>query len=415
MFHVWCGYVCIASAVSRRVWMRLDDSEIYPNIYALLVGGAGNGKTWALRKAKKILVELDLPYSASVETPQGMWRYMTGDDSNEKKPLPPYGGEAHKLLLQWPNGLTKAVHPMTIVASEFINFISLDDSVWINALNDIYDEDLYHYRTKNMGSDYIEGPCINMIGGLTTQVASALQKQNILNTGLARRTLLQYGERQWNNPHDDPIITPEQLEARSRVVDHLRKVKSIPCGEMKMTDAAKRWWKEWYGPNLAAVPTRPAATQSWYGTKASQMKKLAMLTSLSERLDYVIDVHHLEIPLAFLARLESGLYHIFGGASGSQMSETALVIYNYLCIQKEPKDFNTIKFQNWNSIPHAYGPDKVVKECLDYLCGTDKIKQAAFTVNNLTRVVYATPETFQSYVSANAAINVVRADESQNG
>jgi len=106
MFHVWCAYGCLSATIARRVWMCLDDSAIYPNLYILLVGGAGNGKTWSLMKAKRIIAELNLPYSGSVETPQGMWRFMTGAP-NREKPLPPYGGADPDRFLQWPDAVKR--------------------------------------------------------------------------------------------------------------------------------------------------------------------------------------------------------------------------------------------------------------------------------------------------------------------
>jgi hypothetical protein len=68
---------------------------------------------------------------------------------------------------------------MTIIANEFVNFISVDDKGWINALNDIYDEDIYKYRTKNMGEDILVGPYTVLLGALTNEVATDMQSPTL--------------------------------------------------------------------------------------------------------------------------------------------------------------------------------------------------------------------------------------------
>jgi len=175
MFHVWAGYVCLSAAVSRRVWLSFGDEVIYPNIYVMLVGDAGNGKSIALRKAKRVIAELnDIPISRSVETPEGLWRFMAGD-SSKNPPVP----SPVAFPTKWPDGEIREVHPMTIIANEFINFINLNQAGWINALNDIYDEDFYEYRTKNMGEDNLIGPYIVLLSALTTEVSSDLQHESL--------------------------------------------------------------------------------------------------------------------------------------------------------------------------------------------------------------------------------------------
>jgi hypothetical protein len=73
LFHAWGAYTCLSAAISRRVWLPFEDTAIYPNLYVMFVGPAGNGKTWAMRKAKRILAELgNIPISGSVETPPGL-------------------------------------------------------------------------------------------------------------------------------------------------------------------------------------------------------------------------------------------------------------------------------------------------------------------------------------------------------
>lgn len=395
MFHVWCAYGCLSATTSRRTWMLLDDSAIYPNLYIMLVGGAGNGKTWSLAKAKRIIAELNLPFSGSVETPQGMWRFMTGDNSsNLKTPVPPYGGAEHKLFLDWPDGIKRDVHPMNIIASEFIDFINMDDKAWINALNNIYDEDVYHYRTKNMGTDLITGPYITLIGGLTTQISASMQKDNIINTGLARRTLFQFGERQWNNPHPNPVLTDSQKAARVRCMAHLEKVKAV-TGQFQWTAETNTWWHEWYGKNLAAVPSKPPSVQSWFASKSTQLMKLAMLTSLSERLDKVLEVAHFELALDYLNELEKDLYRIFGGVGANQLADVAIKIFNYLQLQTEPVLGRLLKARHFALFPR--NSNEGFRECMQHLQDDGKIIAKVFVVGSINDFLYATPEVWTKF------------------
>lgn len=397
MYHVWCGYMCLSAVTTRRVWMTLDDYVIYPNLYVLLVGGAGGAKTVSLTKAKRIIAELNLPFSGSVETPQGMWRFMTGDDKREK-PLLPYGGADQKLFLMTPQGVKDEVHPMNIIASEFINFISLDDKVWINALNDIYDENVYHYRTKGQGEDYIKGPYITLLGGLTTQIAAGMQKEQIINTGLARRTLFQFGERSWFDPHPRPEYTEKAKLAKLRAVEHLKKVREV-SGVFEWTPETGAWWDIWYAKNLASVPTRSPSVQGWYATKSTQLMKLAMLTSLSERLDRVLEVKHFELALAYLSELEKDLYKIFGGTGKNELAEVALKIFNYVSQLPEPISGKVLKLKFWQQMPGRRDAAKEFQECIDHLTNSGQLRLANANVGSLTDFFIGTPETMSAFLA----------------
>lgn len=410
MFHVWCGYSALAAASGRRVFMALDDAAIYTNLFTLLVGGAGNGKSWALQKYTRMLYELDLPVSGDVETPQGMWRFMTGDIKpiNGGKPVPPYGGKNHKLMIPWANGVPRAVHPMNIVASEFIDFISMDDKAWINALNNIYDKDVYHYRTKGQGEDYIEGPYINLIGGLTTQIATGMQKENIINTGLARRTIFQYGERSWNDPHSRPVLTEVQKRAYLRCIEHLKKLKDV-VGEFVWTDATGSWWDSWYAANLAAVPGRPPSVQSWYATKSTQLMKLAMLTSLSERFDRVLEVAHFELALAYLTELEKDLYKIFGGVGRNELADVASKILNHISLLPEPVSGRVILARFWRELPNRRGTKTELDDCINHLVSAGQLALYNVTHPGLPPdYIVATPSVMQDFITRQQGTEIIR-------
>lgn len=320
MFNVWSGYSCLSASIMRKCWLPWGGHAIYPNIYVMLVGDAGNGKTWAMDKARRLMVlvpDLTEQISASVETPQAWIKAMVGAP-DEKPPRPAFG----KFPAKWYDGVVRDSHCAIIMANEFINYISLMPPEWINVLNDIYDRDYYPYRTLNQGTINVTGPYVTMLAALTTEISNDLQKTKIISTGLARRTLFQYGERRWNNPCPEPTFTDEQMAAKLRCIEYLKGLKSV-AGEFSWGVGTKEWWREWYVPHLAAVPQKSPTTKSWYASKNVQLLKLTMLTALSEGGPLEITVPHFEVALEQLSNLELDLDKIFGGVGRNELGSVA--------------------------------------------------------------------------------------------
>jgi hypothetical protein len=365
MFHVWSGYACLSAAISRRVWLPYGDEAIYPNLYVMLVGDAGNGKSFALRKAKRLLSELNnVPIARSVETPEGLWRFMGGDRSISP-PIP----SPVMFLAKWPDGQVREVHPMTIVANEFVNFITMNQAGWINALNDIYDEDKYEYRTKGKGEDNLIGPYIVFLGALTTEISSDLQKTRIIATGFARRTIFQYGERNWFDPHSIPGGSSEAEKELRRSAVAYAKVLQKTSGEFTWNEETQKWWKTWYDPHIAEIPNHTPQTKPWFASKHVQVLKLGLLTALSEGTKLELSIPHLEVALAYLAEMEKDLYKVFGGVGRNELAMVALKIYEYVANLREPisrQTLSTIFFS-------ACKPPNDFNECLTYLINSGKL------------------------------------------
>lgn len=412
MFHVWGAYVCLSAAISRTVWLPFEDTAIYPNIYVMYVGSAGNGKSWAMKKARRLLAELkdpEIPVSASIETPQGMWRFMTGqpeDKMKGQKEIPP----GSQRLVKWPDGQTRPIHPMTIFANEFVNFISTDDKGWINALNDIYDEDLYHYRTKGQGEDQILGPYIVLIGALTTEVSNDLQKAQIISTGLARRTIFQYGERQWFNPHPKPEFNAEQQAARARAKEQLERLRQL-TGPFIWTPEVDAWWNDWYAGQLAEVPKKPPQTQGWFASKSVQVMKIAMLTALSERESLTLSPVDFEVALAYLNELEKDLFRIFGGSGRNELAAVAVKLVEFLAGHPGPVPLRRVR----SAFFHICRPPNEFEVVVEHLKSSDQIieitLQALAGTVPTSEVCLTTPEVLKRFVAEHPQLRVA----TQNG
>ncbi len=396
MFHVWGAYVAIASAVSRKVWLPFGNKAIYPNIYVLLVGDAGNGKSIAMYNNRKLMAQVtpEIHTSGSLETPPGLWRAMAGDD-NAKPKIPGVG-----VMVSWPDGILRKIHPLTITANEFINFISMDDKGWINALNDIYDEDRYVYRTKNMGTDNLVGPYICMYGGLTTDIANDMQKQKIISTGLARRTIFQFGIRRFDDPHAILEKSVEMAEAEGRCLEQLNRLRQL-TGEMTWDKETQDWWIDWYGKHNREVPKKPPQVRSWYASKTDQVIKIAMLTSLADSTNLKLEIGHLKVAIELLEVMERDLYRIFGGVGRNELASVAAQMYDYLSQQTEPISKKTLKARLF-PIFDARNIHKEFDESLQYLIGEGRIHIQQLEAGGYIDHIVATPQVLLAWAERNS-------------
>jgi hypothetical protein len=390
LFHVWSGFTALSAAISRKVWLPFGKRALFPNIYTLLVGDAGNGKSVAMYFCKLLLSNLgDVPISGSIETPPGLWRYMGGNPKADPPIQSPVA-----FLAAWPDGQIRECHPMTILANEFVDFISIDDSGWIHALNNIYDEDVYRYRTKNQGEDILIGPYIVLLGGLTSDVAHDLQKARIISTGLARRTIFQYGERRWDDPH--PILdeTAMQKESFKMCLDYLTKLRKLH-GPFSWDEDTKDWWRQWYIEHNSTVLQQPLQTRSWFASKPDQVLKIGMLTSLSEGTTLKLEIGHLQTAVYYFTELEKDLYRVFGGIGRNELAGVAVKIHEFVQAQPAPTPTRVVKFNFFSMCK----PPAEFEECVKYLVESGRLKQADFTVGPVTEPVLATPEAMVKFAA----------------
>lgn len=368
-FHVWGAYVALSAAIGRKVWLPFGKGEVFPNIYVMYVGGAGNGKSAAMRNVRKILKALDdVPLSVSVETVEGMLRFIGGTPATDGKEAVAY---PYKVPTKWPDGVVRDTHPMTIIANEYIDFISKNPEGWTNLLVNIYDEDNYGYRTKNQGEDFILGPYFVLLGALTTEISTDLHKTKILSTGLARRVIFQWGQRKFHEPCAIPEDTPEQREAFTRCLAHLKHLRSL-CGEITWDADVKHWWTKWYNVHNRQVLLQPITTQGWFASKPDQVLKLGILTALSEAPDARrLEIPHLIMALRFLEEMEPDLPKVFGGAGRNELAGVALKMVEYLEPFGHPVPMSLMQ----NNFFSMCKPPNEFNDCLNHLISTKKIKR----------------------------------------
>lgn len=307
LYHIFAGFSLLSSLVGRRVWIKQGIFTFYPNLYIILVGSPGGGKSTALDEAKKFVrICKTLPLSGDAMTVQALLRNMTEESEGKVNP--------HMKSYKY-DGKIIPYAPISIFAGEFISFISMDPYGWITFLTTIYHEDVHEVKTKNKGNDLLMGPYITMLGCLTPDTQQNLLQQKVIGGGFSRRAIYVWASGR-GEPIAFPEVTPEMEQAQLDCLEYGRLLQKVEPGPMVWSPEARAWYEPWYvnlryGLRDGKIGT--ATTVGYYESKHVQLMKLAMLYSLSESTEKILKVEHFLTALGYLEETEKNLDKVFAG------------------------------------------------------------------------------------------------------
>lgn len=363
-YHFWSALGAMSAIVSRRVWIDMGIFTIYPNLYIVLLGEPGNGKTTAMRIAKNLVRELpEVPFSGEAQTKESLVRYMRDNCPKSfqwgDKPIP--------------------YTPITIFLTELSHFFGPNSGHMIDFLTTIYDENKYEARTKNKGDDIIEGPYVTMLACTTQEWITTYLKSDIIGGGFTRRVIFV------NEPSGDdksrrvafPQILPEQREALQACIAYARRLLDIK-GPMLWTPDARAFYKDWY--DNRDIPNDPDV-RGYYRTRHVQILKVASLLSLAESLDMQLTTEHIQDAMRLLENTETTLTKVFQGIGRNELHQIATKALEYISrapkqnvkLQGKDHELPTMLVKTLKGFMFRDAPGRDCADILDHLIQTEKV------------------------------------------
>ena len=363
-YHFWSGLAALSAIVSRRVWLDMGLFQIYPNLYIVLLGPPGNGKTTCMRVAKNIVRDIgDIPFSAEAQTKESVVRYMR-DNCPRTVDI---------------DGKVTVYTPLTIFVTELSHFFGPNSGHMIDFLTTIYDENKYEARTKNKGDDVIEGPYITLLGCTTQDWITTYLKSDIIGGGFTRRVIFvnEPSSEDKSNRIPFPTRNPGQFVAKENLIKY-GQILQASKGEFKWDSTAKNFYSKWY---LSRDIPKDPDTAGYYRTKPIQVLKIAMLVALSRNPDPVLLQEDIEVAMALLEKTEVTLTRVFQGIGRNELNAVANKIIEFLWNSPERNFLDKGEKKRARLIPEkvlmsTFSTDAPSRELMDivaYLISSEKV------------------------------------------
>lgn len=296
----WTAIVTVAAMMEQKCFM-LTKSLLFPNLYAIIVGPPGVGKSRTIRVARNLVRPLCGGDRTQLHlAPDSMTGASLTDALVEsRRDIPGYGDKA-----------TLTFNSMLLMPDELSDFMKVYDEALIGKLTKFYDIDPYT-ETRVVGkiSRVIENSQLSMIAGSTTSHLLNKIPEWAWDQGFFSRTILIYAQ---DRLFEDDIFSSE-LRDTGELAHDLKCIFSLQ-GQFGLTDEYRQSTNEWRRRGELPKPSHPRFEH--YNTRRlAHLLKLSMVSSADRGDDLTINQGDFERALAWLTEAEATMPRIFGTAT----------------------------------------------------------------------------------------------------
>lgn len=321
-YHTFCGLSVIAGALQRKVYIKWGLGQvIYPNLYIILVGPSGRTrKGVALGIAKDLLRQIP-GVSVAPESSSGREALIIA----MKRAL---------VNFQDDDGAIRFHCSLTAFSEELSVFLGQGDIKFLANLTDWYDsKDEWEYETIGRGKDSLQGLCFNLAGGTAPDWIQSMLPYEAVGGGFTARVIFVVEERKGKTvPEHD--ITEEETELGQALLRDLERVTQL-SGPFTFTPEGKQSYVDWYTKEDALMqqgemPIADSRFSSYCERRATHLRKLMMLTSVSRGDSLEITGQDFKRALSIMKLAERNMHKTFGGLGKSKFSEGTEKVIDYI-------------------------------------------------------------------------------------
>ncbi len=251
IMHVWAALSGVGACLGRRVQLPFGITDIYANMFVLLVGPPGVRKSTAINLMQKRLQKATHVRFAPEDTAgarQGLIIALENKDEDaDDKKIKELEAAVATLNLDALNGYeiqvdSRDAHVLFAVASEFSSFIGHNSIDMVTFLNKVFDGENYDYKIRTARHKLLN-PLLSILGGSTpTNIATSLPAAAI-GHGFTSRVILVHANKKYKKVPRPPKLDPIIEKSIDETFSYLSKQFD---GDMKETENAAKIIDELY-------------------------------------------------------------------------------------------------------------------------------------------------------------------------
>lgn len=358
MFHLWSAISAISSCMGRRLWLPFGNGKVHPNMYVLLVGGAGARKSTAMNIAMKLVrrhtgvrfAQDDCSgkrqgiIANMVEMGQEKDKISLAEEDLERElkgmlQLTPevlervtIGGVQEDTIQRHPADR----HYLQVAASEFNTFIGHGNIEFLEFLGKMYDGEEYEYRLKSKDDALrMDDPLIGLIGCTTPTNISTAMPAEAIGQGFMSRIILIYGNRRYKS-----IARPRPFpkDAEDAVIQRLTEVYFGLHGQMEESPEAFDYTSKIYDAHLDLTDGR---FTNYLSRRFTHFLKLGMILAAS-RNSMRIELKDYELADSLLRAAEVNMPDALGEYGMSALAAAKQKILEAIQAAREPLSHETL-------------------------------------------------------------------------
>ena len=304
-FHRWAFLSCVAATLERRVWFNLGGlGKIHPNLYVVLCGGPGCGKTTVSNVATGFIKT----YNKTLGPSNGGIRF--GPDKVTPAALLLRLARTTKTIDGIPGSIKQSA--MFLHSTELSTLIKdIGGGALTDDLLKLYDcDDVFEKETVKDHVMKISGPCLNLLADTTPSFLSGFLPREESGTGFTARILfathLGPVEMDENVPDGDPIL-------KTQIVTGLSRIHSM-MGPFQVSASAERYWSNWWQIHREQMFKIHDGNfmRYFYARKPVHVRKVAMVLSACRDSCRILEVEDFKNAIEFIEDLEPEMAMSFG-------------------------------------------------------------------------------------------------------
>ena len=368
LFRKWSAIVTIGACLERRVWTITAKKPTFPNMFVVLIGPPGIGKSEAINGVRSLvratgvegLYEPSCNLAPVDVTKASLYDYLQKKSTRREGPDPEATALDSKETFHY--------HSAFLAVTELSDLIRDHDTQLLGALHGLYDclpmvEEERRYRADNPIK--IQRPQVSLLGGTTPAYINRTFPPSAWDEGFMARTILIYSSEVimpdlFGTEHDDldPLLGRE-------LVEDLRAIGKM-WGRFEFSDQAKKTLTAW---QKNGQQPRPAHMRlEHYNTRRMRHAiKLSMIAAANRSNGNTIDVEDFQEALSWMVEAEEQMPKIFldmvGKSDGQVMNECYMYvrgIFDNPLMKNQPVKRSLIINFLRNRVP-AYGVEKVLE------------------------------------------------------